>query len=63
MASDSDRVAEEADEGMNAAEPGRIIADSEERVRGADAESMMALASQYHTGLWNTYWKSQRPAA
>jgi len=27
------------------------------------AESMMALASLYHSGLWHTYWKSQRAAA
>ena len=27
------------------------------------AESMMALASLYHSGLWHSYWKSQRAAA
>jgi len=27
------------------------------------AECMMALASLYHSGLWRTYWKSQRTAA
>jgi hypothetical protein len=29
----------------------------------SNAEAMMALASLYHSGLWNTYWKSQRGAA
>jgi hypothetical protein len=28
-----------------------------------NAESLMALASLYHSGLWRTYWKSQRSAA
>jgi len=28
-----------------------------------NAESLMALASLYHSGLWRTYWKSQRTAA
>jgi hypothetical protein len=28
-----------------------------------NAEAMMALASLYHSGLWSTYWKSQRTAA
>jgi len=28
-----------------------------------NAESLMALASLYHSGLWRTYWKSQRLAA
>jgi hypothetical protein len=28
-----------------------------------NAESMMALASLYHSGLWRTYWKSERAAA
>ena len=28
-----------------------------------NAESLMALASLYHSGLWRTYWKSQRAAA
>jgi hypothetical protein len=29
----------------------------------SNAEAMMALASLYHSGLWNTYWKSERAAA
>jgi hypothetical protein len=29
----------------------------------SNAEAMMALASLYHSGLWNIYWKSQRGAA
>jgi hypothetical protein len=29
----------------------------------SNAESMMALASVYHSGLWETYWKSERAAA
>ena len=28
-----------------------------------NAEAMMALASIYHSGLWETYWKSERAAA
>ena len=28
-----------------------------------NAESMMALASLYHSGLWRTYWESERAAA
>jgi hypothetical protein len=28
-----------------------------------NAESLMALAGLYHSGLWGTYWKSQRAAA
>lgn len=28
-----------------------------------NAEAMMALASIYHSGLWRTYWKSERAAA
>jgi hypothetical protein len=28
-----------------------------------NAESVMALASLYHSGLWHTYWKSERAAA
>ena len=28
-----------------------------------NAESLMALASLYHSSLWRTYWKSQRAAA
>jgi len=28
-----------------------------------NAESMMALASLYHSGLWGTYWKSERITA
>ena len=35
---DFDRLAEEVAEAMNAAKPGRIIADSEEPVRDASAE-------------------------
>lgn len=29
----------------------------------SNAEAMMALVSLYHSGLWNTYWKSERAAA
>ena len=29
----------------------------------SNAEAMMALASIYHSGLWSTYWKSERQAA
>jgi len=29
----------------------------------SNAEAVMALASLYHSGLWATYWKSQRVAA
>ncbi len=29
----------------------------------SNAEAMMALASLYHSGLWSTYWKSERAAA
>jgi hypothetical protein len=29
----------------------------------SNAEAMMALASLYHSGLWDTYWKSERAAA
>ena len=29
----------------------------------SNAEAMMALASLYHSGLWGTYWKSERTAA
>jgi len=29
----------------------------------ANAEAMMALACVYHSGLWSTYWKSQRAVA
>ena len=29
----------------------------------SNAEAMMALACLYHSGLWSTYWKSQRAAA
>jgi hypothetical protein len=29
----------------------------------SNAEAMMALASLYHSGLWGTYWKSERAAA
>ncbi len=29
----------------------------------SNAESMMALASVYHSGLWETYWKCERAAA
>jgi hypothetical protein len=29
----------------------------------SNAEAMMALAGLYHSGLWDTYWKSQRAAA
>ena len=28
-----------------------------------NAESVMAPASTYHSGLWDTYWKSQRTVA
>lgn len=28
-----------------------------------NAESVMALASIYHSGLWRTYWKKERAAA
>jgi hypothetical protein len=28
-----------------------------------NAESMMALAAMYHSGLWQNYWKAQRAAA
>ena len=28
-----------------------------------NAESMMALASLYHSGLWHTYWKTERAVA
>ena len=28
-----------------------------------NAESMMALTSLHHSGLWHTYWKAQRTAA
>ena len=38
LASDFDRLAEEIAEAMNSAQPGRIIADSEEPVRDANAE-------------------------
>lgn len=30
---------------------------------GANAEAMMALACIYQSGLWHTYWKSERQAA
>jgi hypothetical protein len=30
---------------------------------GDNAESVMALASVHHSGLWGTYWESQRAAA
>jgi hypothetical protein len=29
----------------------------------SNAEAMMALASLYHSGLWETYWDSERAAA
>jgi hypothetical protein len=29
----------------------------------SNAEAMMALAGLYHSGLWGTYWKSERAAA
>jgi len=29
----------------------------------SNAEAMMALASLYHSGLWNTYWKTEQAAA
>jgi hypothetical protein len=29
----------------------------------SNAEAMMALAALYHSGLWGTYWKSERRAA
>jgi len=29
----------------------------------SNAEAMMALAGLYHSGLWHTYWKSERAAA
>jgi len=29
----------------------------------SNAEAMMALACVYHSGLWSTYWKSERTAA
>ena len=29
----------------------------------SNAEAMMALACVYHSGLWSTYWKSEREAA
>jgi len=29
----------------------------------SNAEAMMALACVYHSGLWSTYWKSERQAA
>jgi hypothetical protein len=29
----------------------------------SNAEAMMALVSLYHSGLWGTYWKSERAAA
>lgn len=29
----------------------------------SNAEAMMALTSLYHSGLWQTYWKSERAAA
>ena len=38
LAEDFDRLAEEIAKAMNAAQPGRIIADSEELVRDASAE-------------------------
>jgi len=28
-----------------------------------NAESVMALAGLYHSGLWGTYWRSERAAA
>lgn len=41
-----------------------------DRLKGAgmrwdsdNAESVMALASLYHSGLWSTYWQAQRSAA
>jgi len=41
-----------------------------DRLKGAgmrwdkgNAESVMALASLYHSGLWPDYWKAQRTAA
>jgi hypothetical protein len=27
-----------------------------------NAEAMMALASLYHSDLWDTYWKAERAA-
>jgi len=33
------------------------------RWEASNAEAMMALASLYHSGLWDTYWKSVRAAA
>ena len=38
LSADFDRMVEEIAEAMNSAQPGRIIADSEERVRDANAE-------------------------
>jgi hypothetical protein len=29
----------------------------------SNAEAMMALACLSHSGLWDTYWKSEREAA
>jgi len=43
---DFDRLAEEVAEAMNAAKPGRIIADSEEPVRDANAEFRQRIFEQ-----------------
>jgi len=56
-------MAQKVADAINNATPGAIIAESEEPVRDADAESMMALASVYYSGQWNSYWKQLRKAA
>jgi len=53
-------MAQKVADAINNATPGAIIAESEEPVRDADAESMMALASVYYSGQWDSYWKQLR---
>jgi len=60
---DLEDMAQKVADAINNATPGAIIAESEEPVRDADAESMMALASVYYSGQWNSYWKQLRKAA
>ena len=59
---DFDRLAEEVAEAMNSAQPGRIIADSEEPVRDANAEFRQRFY-QKALGLLQTKQQAFSPSA
>jgi len=62
LSADFDRMVEEIAEAMNAAQPGRIIADSEELVRDANAEFRQR-AYEQALGLLQDKQKAFSPSA